>query len=275
MKKRLFLFAGFDPKGGLVDDSLLVYVRALSKLGDVAFFMDNDTPKSQLEKLNPYTVFAGAQKHGEYNFGSYKRAYLWARGSLKDYDFVYMVNDSVYLTGKIDLDLLEKGGADAFAYAFKQSKRNPHLQSWFIGMRPDVFLSKQFDDFMGGVTKLDNKVEVTLLYESGFTKMLCENGWRYSAPFNLRGHEVYNNVKKLFLRGLPFMKKTVFSRRHGALGAQVLYVLNHTKMKNSILVNARRVYGEKYVDWFLTENPLGILARNLGHAFVKVFKEGI
>ena len=39
--KRLFLFAGYD-RDGIVDDSLLWYLKSLSGLGDIVFVMDND-----------------------------------------------------------------------------------------------------------------------------------------------------------------------------------------------------------------------------------------
>ena len=38
--KRLFLFAAYD-KEGIIDDTLLHYLRCLSDYGDVAFVMDN------------------------------------------------------------------------------------------------------------------------------------------------------------------------------------------------------------------------------------------
>ena len=39
-----------------------------------------------------------ATRHSEYDFGSYKRAYNWAQENLDtaEYEFVYLVNDSVY-----------------------------------------------------------------------------------------------------------------------------------------------------------------------------------
>ena len=36
--KRLFLFAGFD-RDNIVDDTLIYYIQALSKLGDIIFVM--------------------------------------------------------------------------------------------------------------------------------------------------------------------------------------------------------------------------------------------
>ena len=94
---RLFLFAGYD-KDGIVDDALVYYVSALSKYGDVIVCMDNDLETAQTNKLKPFTICALAQKHGEYDFGSYKHTFQYARDKkiLKNYDVIYLVNDSVF-----------------------------------------------------------------------------------------------------------------------------------------------------------------------------------
>ena len=67
--KRLFLVAGFD-LSGIIDESLILYVRELSKMGDVVLCMDCDCNKTQIAKLKPYVLHAIATRHGEYDFGS-------------------------------------------------------------------------------------------------------------------------------------------------------------------------------------------------------------
>lgn len=281
MTKRLFLFAAYDPRDNLVDDSLIIYVRELSKMGDVVLFMDNDVAESELAKLRPYTLYAGGKKHGEYDFGSYKRAYIVARGGniIENYDMVYMVNDSMYAPLHPILPLLgdlESHNTDAAGIMFNAHKRNPHIQSWFIGMAPRVFLSEQFDSFIRGVTRQD-KGMVTYMYEQGFTRMLLENGGSWVCTFTVRGHAVYNKIKYLFQRGFPFMKKVAFIRRHGALGRQVSYVLKHIdpRLKDAIIENASREYGATHVRGFLTDNPIKIAYRTIKHSLHKLFIEGI
>ena len=73
-RKRLFLFAGYD-KDGIVDESLLMYVSAVSKFGDVILCMDSDCPSKELKKLKNITLHTISTRHREYDFGSYKRAY--------------------------------------------------------------------------------------------------------------------------------------------------------------------------------------------------------
>ena len=95
--KRLFLFAGYD-KQCVIDDALIYYVSNLARFGDIILYMDCDAKKSEINKVKKYCLYANATRHGEYDFGSYRRAYIWARDNdiLKNYDVVYLVNDSVF-----------------------------------------------------------------------------------------------------------------------------------------------------------------------------------
>lgn len=288
--RRLFLFGAFDTRNYIqhkadepvVDDSLIVYVQTLSKLGDVVLYMDNNISKEELDKLKPFTLYAGGNAHGEYDFGSYKRAYMWAHDNLvmSDYDWVYLANDSMYAPLhplKPVLEKLESKKTDATGIVFNSHKQKPHLQSWFLGMSPKVFLSPDFNSFITSVEKQTNKGLVTYLYEQGFTRMLNKNHWSFSYLYSVHGHAIYNNIKKLFNRGLPFMKKTAFARHMGSLGNQVLYVMNHidSKLKNIIIADAKRVYCDKDIDKILTRNIFKIIYRRIRYVLRKLFIEGI
>ena len=97
MSKRLFLFAGYD-KNGIIDNALIYYVKTLSQYGDVILCMDCDCPKPEIDKIKRFTIHTIAKRHGEYDFGSYKRAFEYAfeNNLLKKYDFLYLMNDSVF-----------------------------------------------------------------------------------------------------------------------------------------------------------------------------------
>ncbi|MCQ2562782.1 MAG: glycosyl transferase family 1, partial [Alphaproteobacteria bacterium] len=93
MKNRLFIFAGYS-NTGTVSDSLLYYIKSLSKLGDIVLYMDSDISKKELSKISKYCLFVSAKRHGEYDFGSYKRGYLYAakHGLFNKYSWIYFVN---------------------------------------------------------------------------------------------------------------------------------------------------------------------------------------
>jgi lipopolysaccharide biosynthesis protein len=280
--KRLFLFAAYNPVHDIITDQLMIYLNALADLGDIVFFMDNNAPKSELKKLSKITLHADARRHGEYDFGSYKYAYIWARDNLdlSEYDMIYMVNDSVYAPlGPMRpiLESIESARADAVGMVYNPSRHHPHIQTWFVGMHRDIANSKWFDEFMRGIKKQPAKGYITHLYEQGLTRKLREHNAGIHCAMTVRGRGIYNDIRRLYRRGLPFMKKVAFGRNNGALGADVLYILNHidSKLRAAILSDAADIYGTKYLDWFLTSNPLRIIWRRIKHVFKKVFIEGI
>lgn len=279
--KRLFLIAGYD-KEGIIDESLIYQVSSLSKLGDTILVMDNYCEAKEISKINQYVLFALCTRHGEYDFGSYKRAYQYAKEQniLKDYDYVYMVNDSVYgplYELKPYLEKLESKNTDAFGLVYNPNKHKPHIQSWFIGMKPRVFLSSWFDTFITSVSHQKDKSDICTYYELPFTSYLIDNDIAFSYLYKVKGRGVYNKIKYLYKKKMPFIKKAAFYTKQGYLGRQILYVLNHipSDLKNSILKNANRVYGEKYINWLLTKNPIRIMYRSIHRLFRKLFIEGI
>ncbi len=279
--KRLFLFAGYN-QSGTIDPALVYYLREINKFGDTILCMDSDCKKSELRHAKPYTLHTISGRHGEYDFGSYKRAYIWATKnlSLSDYDFVYLINDSVY--GPLYpmdkyFEKMESGNNAAFGLVCNPHPHHPHIQSWFIGTRPIVFQSDWFDTFMRAIKKLPAKGEITRQYEQGFTKLLIKRNLPWACLYYAPGRRVYNKIKLLFTRGMPFMKKVAFIRNSGALGRQIMYVLSHISpdARDAILTSAASQYGEHHVKKLLTRNPIKIVYRKLCHAYRKLFIEGI
>ena len=274
--KRLFLFAGYDSHG-IVDDSIVYYVHELSKLGDIVLCMDSNCANSEINKVKKYVKYAIGIRHGEYDFGSYKRAYIWARDNLNlsNYDYVYMVNDSVYgplYNLKPYLVHMENSHTDAFGIVENPKHEHPHIQSWFIGMHKTVFLSDWFNKFITSVTHQSNKGMITALYEHGFTRGINEHNGKWMCLYSVSGRGVYNNVKKLYHAKMPFIKKVAFTRHNGRLGPQIKYVLQHIdpKLNSAILQNAQRVYGTDYVNKTLKQNTISAFFNGVKYGIKKL-----
>lgn len=279
--RRLILVAGYSAQN-IVDASLVFMVKTLSSFGDIVLVMDSDVPKTELDKLSPYVIYAVAERHKEYDFGSYKRAYLYAKesGILSNYDFLYLVNDSIYgplYPIESFFEQMENSGTDAFGLVQNPHKDHPHIQSWFIGMRQSVFMTKWFNEFMMSIVLQKNKGAITHLYEQGFTKLIEKNDKTWSCIYSIPGRGIYNDIKKVYRQGLPFLKKVAFTRHNGALGRQILYVLNHTdsNARNAIISGAKDTFGDKYINWLLTKNPIKIILRNIKYFIKKIFTEGL
>lgn len=273
---RLFLFAGFD-KDSIIDDALIYYVSALSKFGDVIVCMDNDCKKSELDKLKPYTIHVISGRHGEYDFGSYKRMYQYAydKEILNKYEKLYLVNDSVFgplFDIQETIKNIESLPTDAASLVISKHKTHVFMESWFIRLNKKIFTSHWFYEFMSSVKAEEYKYIITVKYEHGLTNLIKNNHCSWDGLYKFYGRFTYNNPKGLFKNGCPFIKKASFTRHNGAMGKQIRYILNHAdkSANTAIMTTANRVYGEKYIKWLLTSNPLKILLRNIKYAKQKI-----
>ena len=279
--KRLFLFAAYDANG-IIDDALIHYVRALSALGDVVLYMDSDAKKSQIAKLKPFVLHAAATRHGEYDFGSYKRCFIWARDKkiLKNYNHIYLVNDSVFgplFDIQKTLKNIEATNTDATGMVVAKHKTHRYMESWFVRLGKKIFMTPWFDEFMSAVTREEYKYIITIKYEHGLTNIIRDNGCSYTGLYNVRGRFTYNHPKRLFKLGCPFIKRACFTRHNGAAGGQIQYVLNHCdkNVRSAIMTTANRVYGAGYMKWLMTRNPIKIMIRNITYARKKIENGGI
>jgi len=274
--KRLFLFAGYD-KDGIIDDALILYISNLARFGDVVLCMDSDCNLTQINKTKKYTVHTIAKRHGEYDFGSYKRAYQYARDKkiLDKYDVIYLVNDSVFgpmfdMTNIIKK--LDQIPTDAAGLVISKHKTHQFMESWFVRINKKIFMAPWFDEFISGVEHEEFKHTITIKYEHGLTNVIKNNGCSWDGLYQFYGRYTYNNPKKLFKMGCPFVKKASFIRHNGDCGNQIKYILNHADnaAAKSVLKTANRVYGEQYMKWFLTYNPVKIIGRKIKYLIMKV-----
>ncbi len=244
MTKRLFIFAGYD-KDGIADATLIHYLNALSKLGDIVFTMDNDASETELQKiLNiPNVLHATAKRHGEYDFGSYKRGYIWARDNklLSKYDWIYLVNDSVI--GPIFnlsqcMNEIESHDADMVGLVeYKGSELLPHLQSWFVGLRRTLATEPFFQEFMSNIKHLDSKELIVYSYEIRMTTMILQHGYTYYS-YSMAGSDIYNKPIQCIAAGIPFIKKLSL---HKIMQTYNLYSCVDENVRNMILNYAQRI----------------------------------
>lgn len=275
--RRLFLLAAYDRRG-TVGPALAAYVRDLSRYGDVVAVMDNAAAPGEQDKLLPYVVHFEAERHGEYDFGSYKRGYAWAREHLplKDYGTVYLVNDSVY--GPLKplgdfLDRMEDMGTGASAMVFNPGRRSPHLQSWFIGLRPQVFLSEWFGSFLDGVEPKESKEAVCVEYETGLTELLERHSVTFGALFRFRGKSFYNRVRHCWKKGIPFIKRSSVTRHNGCLGQQVRYVLDHAENADvaaAVKEDIVGALGREAADRLTGGSAFGMILRYISYLRAKI-----
>ena len=84
--RRAAVFAHYD-KDNIIDDYVIYYLKALKELAHEIVFVScknlSDTEKSKLGGIADFII---AENHDEYDFGSYKRGYLYLKDRLNDFD---------------------------------------------------------------------------------------------------------------------------------------------------------------------------------------------
>ena len=276
--KRLFLFSAYSEDGS-VGASVLHYVRVLSSFGDVVFRADNEISEEGIRLLKPLVSDVQGQKHGEYDFGSYKRAWQWACANMDicGYDRLYLVNDSVFgpLTDMDSLfSRLEYGMPAASCPVYNPVRKHPHMQSWFMGLGREVFMAEYFSDFISGVKRMDTKEQVCNLYEDGFTRMLMEKGINPVYLFEARGRSIYNKPLSFCRKGLPFVKKAAWIRHNGSLGHDLARITKEFPGPgtDAMLTQARETWGVEYVDALIHASRLDSVRRYMKYLYGKLFK---
>ncbi len=237
-KIRLFLFASYD-RDAIIDDYVIYYLAELSKLGDIIFVTDNDNSDAQAKKVKPYTIHQIIGKHGEYDFGSYKRAYFWARDNdlLSKYDWVYLVNDSAYGPTsdlKPIVEKLENSGSDAVGM-FMLDYSRPHIQSWFVGLSSSIFLSDWFNEFMKSVKHENHKDLIIEKYEIGLSELIKKHGHKLNPLVKYRLNWPYLNPIWVLNHGVPFVKKAAFYNNDSNFIGSIKNIIGSIKCTNKKL----------------------------------------
>tara|TARA_R110000850_G_scaffold88300_3_gene189695 strand:+ start:411 stop:2720 length:2310 start_codon:yes stop_codon:yes gene_type:complete len=219
-RKRVAVFASYS-SDGFLPPQVLPYLTGLKPLTKaIVVVCDNDLAPGEREKLAPYAAHIITGRHGEYDFGSYKRGVACARenGLLDDADDLILCNDSCYGPVGSFLPMFEKmeacgldfwGATDSHHFSY-------HLQSYWVVLSRKVFNSSTFADFMKSVEKKDSVQAVIQSYELGLTKKLMKEGFTAGAMVENRLKGVhpkdptYDNISVFPIytleNGMPLVK---------------------------------------------------------------------
>jgi len=251
--KRVCLFAAYDVDG-LVDETVIILIKELSKYCDVYFLSDSNVPKDELKKLKPYTKGAWGYRHGEYDFGSYKRLASEHVGwkTIEAYDELLLVNDSSYLISpldkvfkKMDKKKTSWWGMQATKgmYATKDKESNQfktkipmsdikeryleeylnedvfdfHIGSYFLVFRKNIIKDQKFQNIINGITKQRNKKTLILKYEFGLAKYLIADQYDFETYMDdlYPFHPIYTDeIYKMIKNGYPLFKRFFITENH-------------------------------------------------------------
>ena len=194
--KRIAVFAHYS-KNNKIEDYVVFYLESLKKVADFTVFVsDSNIDEDEISKISPFTDKIIAKPHGEYDFGSYKRGYLYLKeaGILApknpEISELIFANDSCYAplfpfdTMFSTMDTKEVdfwGNTQNYTEEIIGKKGFEHIQSYFLVFRQNVFNSKAFDDFMINITKENSKEDIINKYEIGLSTTLKKAGFKADA----------------------------------------------------------------------------------------------
>ena len=163
-------------------------------------------------------------------------------------------------------------GTAAGSLAWHPSRSRAHLQSWFIGLTPAVFLSDWFAHFIHSIRPVPDKSAVCELYEIGLSRKLEQHAATVYAPYTLKGKSIYDQPLRLFRQGFPFVKKASFTRHGGNMGAELSRVVERMDplLRQAVVSDYERLHGEGSLRILLSRNPLRMLWRYLRYVKKKI-----
>ena len=246
--KRVVFFAHYDPDG-IIDEYVVRYMQAIIDSGAerVLFSSDSVLAVGERDKLPAAVEVVCAARHGEYDFGSWKRCFLaMAAGELEAYDELILCNDSCYnalqpLSRVFD----EMDGRDCDFWGILQVKKmGGYYPSFFLGFRRPVLAWPGFVDFFMSVGSFCEKKAFCQKYEVGLTRMLEEQGFRGDCLLNQFEDLCHSSAAALaddvVAAGMPFIRVMMARRNPGGaahLGEKLAKVCDQSGYPLSVIDN--------------------------------------
>lgn len=213
------ILAHYD-KNNEIQNYVIYYIKELSKVTKTIIFVsDSDINDSELNKIRPYVTHAIVGKHGEYDFGSYKRGYFYAKEKnlLNECNELILANDSCYAPLFPFEEMFTKMSpqeVDFWGVTENDSEHKiKHVQSYFMVFKSQVFNSECFNNFMNSIKKEETKQAIIDNYEIGLSKLLLENHFKYDVYCDLskkiNGAFILKYKKLIKENRVPFLKRSI------------------------------------------------------------------
>jgi len=211
---RIAFFAHYDPDGE-IDDYVLHYLSGLfrSEVKELYFASDCSLDEEELAKLPNAVEVVYATRHGEYDFGSWKRCFDSVNLSARsDVDELILCNDSCYgpLSG-FDSLFSEMQSRSCDFWGVTQVRRyEGYYPSYFLAFRRPVLAWAGFHEFFRQIAAFTDKKEFCLKYEVGLTHTLRNQGFQGDCFLRERAHLSHSSAAALetdaLEDGMPFIR---------------------------------------------------------------------
>jgi hypothetical protein len=191
--ERICLFACYLKDGRIPDETLYLLEEVRKVTNAIIVIGDCGIDPNELRKIEHLFCYAKFERHLEYDFGSYKRAFKYAddQGLLTQAKEILICNDSIIGPcgdiGNFFSSRQNDGNPDFYGitvnnFGFRDIKSHgnslysPHIQSYFLTITSEIFKSQYWRDFIFSVKKEEHKVDIIRNYEMGMSALLQANG---------------------------------------------------------------------------------------------------
>jgi len=217
------IFAAYSADG-TVSDYVVSYLKALKEIApNIIYITDNPIKRWDINKISPYIIRLEANRHGEYDWGSYKRGYNWLdnHNLLSKTKKLIFANDSALLVAKSLEPIIYDISHDIDFYGITANTDGTyHLQSYFLIFKPNVFMHHQFHNYLNSVKKQKDGLMVAARYEVPLTPFLHNLGFKSATyipyeelsalPLNDKNCYPLTMLSKYHA---PFLKMRTFTNR--------------------------------------------------------------
>ncbi len=230
------VFAAYSADGS-VPDYVVSYLKKLKEVSpNIIYITDNPIRKGDIKKLRPYVTHLFASRHGEYDWGSYKRGALFLKknGWFENAANLIFANDSALLTAPSLKPYLRPYYSPSTSYLYMPPEpQTPdfwgitanqdgiyHLQSYFLVFTPLVVKHPAFLGYLQTVKAQKDGLATAYAYEVPFTQYLENLGFHSAAyiPYEQLKYLPLNDkncypLTLLSKYNAPFLKMRVFTER--------------------------------------------------------------
>lgn len=234
--KRLAIFAFYNEKG-LINDYVVTYLKYLKEVSDnIIFVADNEPNVKDLSKIYPLVSHIESYHHGEYDFGSYKIGFRYAKEHylLDDVDEIILCNDSCFCVDSLKpaFDKMSTKPCDFWSMT-ASNEYEPHLQSFFLVVKKKLFNSEVFSNYLDNVKHLDSFLEIVNTYEIPLKMTFEKEGFKSASYIKApkKNNPTFFPIKCIKVK-MPLIKRKIFTESY-ACKESLLEVILYLKIKHN------------------------------------------
>ncbi|MBW9094604.1 hypothetical protein JNB62_12985 [Microbacterium jejuense] len=243
--RRLIIYAVWDRRGG-IEDYVLFALDALRSHATRIVVVANGTlsPAARASLEGRADVVIVRDNVG-FDIGAHKAGLEHVGDGVSDFDEIILTNDTWFGPVRPFAPVLERMAAVPVAFwgmtDHPEVAPNPfsgtgvlpyHLQSFWIAVRPQLFLSEAWRDYWRDLPEMATVQDAVLLHEASFTRHFAAQGFDHTVAFPSSDfpseHPALFNADLLIEAGCPLLKRRPFLHwppfldRHAVVGRWVM-----------------------------------------------------